>query len=102
MRTLAILTIAAFVAAPALAMADTAAVTTSGTAADAPTATTPEKNSADPDQRVRCRVLRETGSLVKRTRICRTVAEWRESRNNAEGISRDYVEGNRGRPAGGP
>jgi hypothetical protein len=32
---------------------------------------------ADP-QRTKCRTQVETGSLVKRTRICRTVAEWRK------------------------
>ena len=41
---------------------------------------------ADPDQQVRCRSSEVTGSLARRTRICRTVAEWRrlEIRGNDE------------------
>lgn len=33
---------------------------------------------AGPGMRVKCRNRTETGSLAKRTRICRTVADWRK------------------------
>ena len=46
-------------------------------AQDASTTAAPSA-AADPSQRVKCRSQVETGSLAKRIRTCRTVAEWRK------------------------
>jgi hypothetical protein len=44
------------------------------------------KPASDPE-RIKCRTQSDTGSLVRRSKICRTVAEWRrqdeEQRSNA-------------------
>jgi hypothetical protein len=56
--------------------------------------------SDDPDQVVRCRRMEVTGSLVRRVRVCKTIAEWRRMANQGEGEARDYVDFNRGRPSG--
>lgn len=70
--------------------------------ADATTAATPApaRTSDDPDDRIRCRRIAVTGSLVRTVRVCKTLAEWRRMANGAEGEARDYVEFNRGRPSG--
>ncbi len=41
-------------------------------------ATATKPTEADPALRTKCRTQIETGSLVKRTRTCRTMAEWRK------------------------
>lgn len=85
MRALALLTVAAFATVPALAFtqaADTAPVTETQ-ASDDP---------SDPDNRVRCRRVEVTGSLVKRGRVCRTVREWRTISENGNYNARKMIE----------
>jgi hypothetical protein len=34
---------------------------------------------ADPDQQIKCRKSIATGSLVRKVKMCRTIAEWRKA-----------------------
>ncbi len=95
-RTLALLTVAAFAAVPALALtqADTAAP------AEATQAKGPASDAND-ETRVRCRRVEVTGSLIKRGRVCRTVRQWRESSQNSNDNARKMVEEQTTRQGGG-
>jgi hypothetical protein len=45
------------------------------------TAATPTPASStpvDPDQKIKCRKVEITGSLVKKPKVCKTVAEWKK------------------------
>lgn len=44
---------------------------------------------------VRCVRLEETGSLVKKTRVCKTNAEWTQLQENQSREATDLVERNR-------
>lgn len=46
----------------------------------------------DPDQQIRCRRMPVTGSLVRRERICRTVAEWRRLSDAGNDVARQQAE----------
>ena len=52
------------------------------------------------DARVVCRVMPVTGSLVRTTRECATIAEWRRRSETANDGARALVDGARGRPPG--
>jgi hypothetical protein len=56
----------------------------------APSAST-VRPTDDPEQRVRCRSIQATGSLVRRERVCRTVAEWRRIGQAGNDRARDVV-----------
>jgi hypothetical protein len=58
---------------------------------DAPPAAANVAPTDDPDQRVRCRNIQATGSLVRRDRVCRTVAEWRRIAQSGNDRARDVV-----------
>ena len=50
--------------------------------ANAGTAAPPAKeksSSSDPDQQIKCRKYTASGSLVRKVKICRTIAEWRKA-----------------------
>ena len=47
---------------------------------------------ADPNQKIKCRVVEVTGSLVKRGKVCKTVAEWRAIMENGSYLARKMVE----------
>ncbi len=49
-----------------------------------------EKSKAD--QKIKCRRLTVTGSLVKRKKICRTVAEWKEISQAGNRSARTIVD----------
>ena len=55
----------------------------------------------DPDQKVKCRRIEVTGSLVRKERVCKTVAEWRALQDSGNQNARDVVDHSRGRPSGG-
>ena len=55
----------------------------------------------DPDQKVKCRRIEVTGSLVRKERVCKTVAEWRALQESGNQNARDIVDHGRGRPSGG-
>ena len=48
--------------------------------------------SADPDQKIKCRKIEVTGSLVKKGKVCKTVAEWRSIAENNNYLARKMVE----------
>lgn len=95
MRALALLTVAAIAAVPALALTQAAP----DSAASAET-TQAKGTEEDPDARVRCRRVEVTGSLVKRGRVCRTVREWRESSSNGNDNARKMIEDSTSRQGG--
>lgn len=39
------------------------------------------ERSADPGDKMICKAFTETGSLVKRTRVCKTKADWQRERD---------------------
>ena len=55
----------------------------------------------DPDQKIKCRRIEITGSLVRKERVCKTVAEWRANAESGNQNARDVVDHSRGRPSGG-
>lgn len=95
MRILALLTVAAFATVPALALTQAAPDSA------APADTSQAKGSEDDDNRVRCRRVEVTGSLVKRGRVCRTVREWRDSSSNGNDNARKMIEESTTRSGGG-
>lgn len=48
--------------------------------------------AADPDQKVKCRKIEVTGSLLKKGKVCKTVAEWRAIAENNQYLARKLVE----------
>lgn len=66
-------------------------------AQDAPTA--PVASTATPandaDQQIRCRRIEVTGSLVRRERICKTVAEWRRLSDRGNDVARAQMDNGR-------
>lgn len=54
----------------------------------------------DPDQKIKCRKIEVTGSMVRKGRVCRTVAEWRATQESHNYAARRMVEDNTGRPSG--
>lgn len=51
-----------------------------------------DKESATDDTKIRCRKIEVTGSLVRKTKVCRTVAEWREISEKGNRNVRDILE----------
>jgi hypothetical protein len=80
---------AALVAAP-LTIAS-AQSTSQPAAANTPPPASRVRPTDDPDQCVRCRSIQATGSLVRRERVCRTVAEWRRISQSGNDRARDVV-----------
>ena len=48
--------------------------------------------STDPDQVIKCRKVEVTGSLVKKGKVCKTIAEWKEIQANGNRTARAIVE----------
>jgi hypothetical protein len=55
---------------------------------------------ADPDQTIRCRTVRVTGSLVKKGKVCKTLAQWRQITESGNELARRMVEDGTSRPGG--
>ena len=72
-----------------LASALTAFLAVSPTFADAgndgPAAT-------DPDQAIKCRKVDVTGSMIKKGKVCRTIAEWKKIQASGNRVARAVVE----------
>lgn len=47
---------------------------------------------SDPDQDIKCRKVEVTGSLVKKGRVCKTVAEWKKIQSNGNRTARAILE----------
>lgn len=63
----------------------------------------PKPNTAakvDPDQSIRCRKVDVTGSLVKKGKVCKTIAEWRAIMDNNNYLARKMIEDGTTRPGG--
>ena len=69
-------------------------------AAPASAAETAAKAEASGKDRFVCRKLEETGSLVKKTKVCLTREQWTRSSENHEKHARDLADGVRTKPAG--
>ncbi len=52
----------------------------------------PAKEAPDPDQAIKCRKVEVTGSLVKKGRVCRTIAEWKKIQANGNRTARMILE----------
>jgi hypothetical protein len=48
--------------------------------------------ASEPDQEIKCRKVEVTGSLVKKGKVCKTVAEWKVIQNNGNRTARAIVE----------
>lgn len=46
----------------------------------------------DPSQRIKCKRFAVTGSLIKKQKVCRTVAEWREITQNGNRYAKDILD----------
>lgn len=55
---------------------------------------------SDPDQAMRCRTVRVTGSLVKKGKVCKTLAQWRQMTESGNELARRLVEDGTSRPSG--
>ncbi|WP_324696141.1 hypothetical protein ACLIMP_13675 [Novosphingobium aerophilum] len=73
--------------------AEPAAATTTPVAA-APNALT------DPDDVIKCRMIKVTGSRLAGERVCKPVGEWRRLRERGSEAARDIVDYSRSRPGG--
>lgn len=60
----------------------------------------PESQTADPDQKIKCRIVEVTGSLVRKGRVCKTIAQWRSIIGNSNELARKMVEDGTTRPTG--
>lgn len=56
--------------------------------------------ASDPDKAIRCRKVEVTGSMVKKGRVCKTLAEWRNINDNHNDLARRMVEDGTTRPSG--
>lgn len=74
------LSVLALIAVPAASIAST----------PAPVVTiTPE--SSDPDQKIKCRKYQAPGSLVRKIKTCRTIAEWKRVQQAGNDAARAMV-----------
>ncbi|MFN3451726.1 MAG: hypothetical protein ACK4ZE_06165 [Sphingorhabdus sp.] len=48
--------------------------------------------ATDPDQAIKCRKVEVTGSLVKKGKVCKTIAEWKEIQANGNRTARAIIE----------
>ncbi|MGB5076278.1 MAG: hypothetical protein WBO17_02210 [Sphingorhabdus sp.] len=59
-------------------------------AESSPLASTAE-TPADPDQQIKCRKIQVSGSLIRKIRTCRTIAEWRRAQQEGNDAARAIV-----------
>lgn len=48
--------------------------------------------ASDPDQAIKCRKVEVTGSLLKKGKVCRTIAEWKKIQANGNRTARAIAE----------
>ena len=83
-KTLIFAVAASLVSVPTITLAQGAAGVSGDTEAAA--------DENDPSQRIKCKRFAVTGSLIKKQRVCRTVAEWREISENGNRYAKDIVD----------
>ncbi|MEH6791649.1 hypothetical protein [Parasphingorhabdus sp.] len=76
-----------FLLVPALVLAAPLSAQSENTAETAETG-----NADDPMQKIKCRRLAVTGSLVKRQKVCRTLAQWADIGRNGNKQANDIVD----------
>lgn len=54
-------------------------------------ASTATAQAVNPDDRVRCRKVSVTGSLVKGEKVCKTVGEWKRLSERGNDVAREYI-----------
>jgi hypothetical protein len=59
-----------------------------------------DATAAKSDQAIRCRTVRVTGSLVKKGKVCKTLAQWRQMTESGNELARRLVEDGTSRPGG--
>lgn len=82
--------------APALVQAPASVMASEGTKS----AKVSNDTVSDADQAIRCRPVRVTGSLVKKGKVCKTLAEWRRMTDTGNDLARRLVEDGTSRPGG--
>jgi hypothetical protein len=102
MRPILFTTLTIGIMTSALAQAPTSAPVTAPAPApiaqDSKLANASDKTASDADQTIRCRTIKVTGSLVKKGRVCKTLAEWRRIIEAGNDIARRLVEDGMSRP----
>lgn len=90
--------------APVPAAAPVEAPATTPVSAPVPDSAKSTKASSDTvseaDQAIRCRKVEVTGSLVKKGRVCKTLAQWRQITESNNDLARRMVEDGTTRPSG--
>jgi hypothetical protein len=104
MRPILFTTLTIGIMTSALAQAPTSAPVTAPAPApiaqDSKLANASDKTASDADQAIRCRTVRVTGSLVKKGKVCKTLAEWRRITESGNENARRLVEDGTSRPGG--
>jgi hypothetical protein len=88
------------IALASLAIIALAPVTPTAAQTTPPVASSSVAPANDADQQIRCRRIEITGSLVRRERVCKTIAEWRRLSESGNDLARRMVQDNTSRPAG--
>lgn len=44
--------------------------------------------ASDPDQAIKCRKVEVTGSFIKKGKVCKTIAEWKQIQQNGNHVAR--------------
>ena len=74
--------------ATALAFVSVGIVGSAQAEANEPAKTATQKSA---DEQIRCRKVEVTGSLVKKGKVCRTIAEWRKIQQNGNDTARTML-----------
>jgi hypothetical protein len=88
--------------ASASAQAPATAPVTAPAAASPGSASTlaPDATLSKSDQAMRCRSVKVTGTLVKKGKVCKSLAEWRQITDSGNELARRLVEDGTSRPGG--
>lgn len=100
MRYLLFTILAANMMSSALAQAPVPALATVPVSEGSKLAKNSADTASDSDQSIRCRTVRVTGSLVKKGKVCKTLAEWRRMNESGNDLARRMVEDGTSRPSG--
>jgi hypothetical protein len=65
-----------------------------------PPALAPDATLSSADNAMRCRTVRVTGSLVKKGKVCKSLAQWRKMTEAGNDLARRLVEDGTSRPGG--
>jgi hypothetical protein len=54
-------------------------------------ATAPATVSSDPDQQIKCKKFAAVGSIIRKVKVCKTLAEWRRAQQAGNDAARAIV-----------